>query len=131
MIPNQILLIDSDKYIRESLSTFFNNGKDNFLIFKSARDGLNALEYQKIDIVISDYFLPDMDGVKFLIKAAEISPGIIRVLMTTILSDELRIESTNAGIDALLEKPLSIATLDSLLAEISKKNLNRTKNGVK
>ncbi|MCP3926308.1 MAG: response regulator [Desulfobacterales bacterium] len=131
MIPNQILLIDSDKYIRESLNTFFNNGKDSFLIFKSANEGLNALEYQKIDVVISDYFLPDMDGVKFLIKAAEMSPGITRILMTTILSEDLRIESINAGIDALLEKPLSISSLDSILAKIDKKNLNRTENGVK
>ncbi len=123
----QILLIDNDKYIRESLSTFFNNGKDSFLIFKSASEGLNALEYQKIDVVISDYFLPDMDGVEFLKKVAEKNPDIIRILMATIVNDDLEKEIKAAEIDALLEKPLSIASLDNLLLKIVNKKQNSIK----
>ncbi len=127
----QILLIDNDKYIRESLGTFFNSGKDSFLIFKSASEGLNALEYQKIDVVISDYFLPDMDGVEFLKKVADKNPDIIRILMTTIVNEDLEQEIKNAEIDALLVKPLSIATLDSLLLKIVNKNQSSIKNKAK
>lgn len=125
--PKQILLIDSDKHIRESLSTFFKNGQNSFLIFKTATEGLNALTFQRIDIVISDYFLPDMDGVRFLVKAKEISPEIIRILMTTIVNEDLKQEIEKAGIDALLEKPLSITNLENLLLRIG----DPTKNGVK
>ena len=113
--PKQILLIDSDKHIRESLSTFFKNGDNSFLIFKTATEGLNALTFQRINIVISDYFLPDMDGVRFLVKAKERSPEIVRILMTTIVNDDLKKEISRAGIDALLEKPLSITNLENLL----------------
>jgi len=75
----QVMLIDNDRYVRESLTTFFGNGQYKFLIFKSAAEGLNSLKYQDIDVVISDYFLPDMNGLLFLKKAAVQQPKIARI----------------------------------------------------
>ncbi len=123
----QIMLIDNDKYVRESLSTFFGDGQLQFLIFKSAAEGLNSLKYQDIDIVISDYFLPDMDGLTFLKKVAIQKPSIARVLMATIVSDELKKEISMVGVDAFLEKPLSVASLDHVISEISEKQLLKIK----
>lgn len=116
----QVMIIDNDKYVRESLSTFFSNGPFQFLIFKSGAEGLNSLKYQNIDVVIADYFLPDMDGMMFLKKVADEKPGIARVLMATIISEELEKEISNARIDAFLEKPLSVASIDRILSKINK-----------
>ena len=123
----QIMLIDNDKYVRESLSTFFDNGQLQFLIFKSAAEGLNSLKYQDIDIVIADYFLPDMDGLTFLKKVASQKPSIARVLMATIVTDELKKEIAMAGVDAFLEKPLSVEYLDQIISEINEKHLLKIK----
>ncbi len=123
----QIMLIDNDKYVRESLSTFFDGGKLKFLIFKSAAEGLNSLKYQNIDVVISDYFLPDMNGLTFLKKVSVQNPGTARILMATIVNEDLKREMFQAGIDALLEKPLSIAAIDQTIYEINKKYSNRSK----
>ncbi len=123
----QIMLIDNDKYVRESLSTFFDSGQLQFLIFKSAAEGLNSLKYQDIDIVISDYFLPDMDGLAFLKKVSTLKSGVARVLMATIVTDELKKEISMAGIDAFLEKPLSVEYLDQIISEISEKHLPKIK----
>lgn len=123
----QIMLIDNDKYVRESLSTFFDNGKFQFLIFKSAAEGLNSLKYQDIDVVISDYFLPDMDGLAFLKEVAIQKPSIARVLMATIVTDELKKEIAMAGVDAFLEKPLRVEYLDQIISEINEKYLLKIK----
>lgn len=127
----QVMLIDNDKYVRESLSTFFDNGKLRFLIFKSASEGLNSLKYQDIDLVISDYFLPDMDGLTFLKKAAIEKPGIARVLMATIITDELKTEISMAGVDAFLEKPISVDSLDHIISEINKRIFTKDRVGDK
>ena len=116
----QIMLIDNDKYVRESLNTFFVSGRLRFLIFKSAAEGLNSLKYQDIDVVISDYFLPDMDGLALLKQVAVQKPGAARILMATIVTDELKKEISMAGIDAFLEKPLSVASIDHILFKINK-----------
>ncbi len=116
----QIMIIDSDKYVRESLSTFFGNERLKFLIFKSGSEGLNALKYQDIDVVIADYFLPDMDGVALLKLVALEKPGTARILMATITNDELRDDILRNKIDAFIEKPLSIASIDNILGDIFK-----------
>jgi response regulator RpfG family c-di-GMP phosphodiesterase len=127
----QVMIIDNDKYIRESLSTFFDNGKLRLLIFKTALEGLNSLRYQDIDVIICDYFLPDTDGLSLLKQVGLQNPEIARVLMSTIVSDELRNDITIAGIDALLEKPLSVASIGQILCDINKKRSTYIKTGDK
>ncbi|MFH2091603.1 MAG: response regulator [Pseudomonadota bacterium] len=127
----QVMIIDNDKYVRESLSTFFADGQLKFLIFKSAAEGLNSLKYQDIDVVISDYFLPDMDGLTLLKQVAAQKPGTARILMATIINDDLRKEISQAGIDAFLEKPLTVASIDHILYKINKEYINRIETGDK
>ncbi|WP_299979304.1 response regulator [Desulfobacula sp.] len=116
----RIMLIDNDEHIRDSLKIFFDSSQMDFLIFKSASEGLNSLKYQKIDMVISDYFLPDMNGVEFLNQVAKNNPGITRVLMATIVNDDLKLEILKAGIDRFIEKPLTVASLDTIINELTK-----------
>ncbi|MBU8849218.1 MAG: response regulator [Desulfobacterales bacterium] len=116
----QIMFIDNDEHVRDSLKVFFDSSQMDFLIFKSASEGLNSLKYQKIDMVISDYFLPDMNGVDFLNRVAKNNPGITRILMATIVSDDLKLEILKAGIDRLIEKPLTVASLDVIINELTK-----------
>ena len=119
-----LMLIDNDRHVRESLKVFFNASQTNFLIFKSGEQGLNSLKYQRMDVVISDYFLPDMDGVEFLKKAALIQPELTRILMATITSDDLEREILAEGIDRFIEKPLTVATLDTVISELAPLNFS-------
>jgi len=116
----QIMFIDNDEHIRDSLKVFFDTSQMDLLIFQSASDGLNALKYQKIDTVISDYFLPDMNGIEFLNLVAKNNPGITRILMATIVNDDLKLEIFKAGIDRFIEKPLTITSLDIIINELIK-----------
>jgi DNA-binding NtrC family response regulator len=120
-----IMLIDNDKHVRDSVKVFFENSQTNVLIFKSASEGLNSLKYQNIDVVISDYFLKDMDGIEFLNQVGQTHPNIIRILMATITSDDLEQEIARAGIDRFIEKPLTIASLDSIINELEVMNFSK------
>jgi len=120
----RIMLIDNDEHVRESLKFFFDTNQTHCLIFKSAEQGLNALKYQQVDVVISDYFLPDMDGVEFLEQAVGIQPCITRILMATITTQELENEIQNTGIDRFIEKPLTAASLDTVINELENINFS-------
>jgi DNA-binding NtrC family response regulator len=119
----QIMFIDINRHVRESLKTFFEDTTIKFLIFKTAAEGLNSLKYQDIHVVISDYFLPDMDGIKFLNKVAKLDPKITRILMATIVNDDLKFEIFKSKIDRFIEKPLTVTTLDTILGEIKENHL--------
>ena len=115
---SQIMIIDNDKFVRESLGTFFCKGPLRVLIFKTAFEGLNALKYQDIDVVVSDYFLPDMDGLTFLKQVAREKPGIPRVLMATITNHEIEQGVVKEGIERFIEKPLSVNSLEKVIKEL-------------
>ena len=68
-----------------------------------------------------------MDGLTFLKQVAIKKPGIARILMATIVTDELKKEISMAGIDTFLEKPLSIASIENILCEINKEHLTKIK----
>ena len=119
---SQIMFIDNDDLICDSLKVFFDSSQMDFLIFRSASEGLNSLKYQEIDMVVSDYFLPDMDGIEFLSRVGRNHPGITRILMATIVNDELKREIDKAGIDRLIEKPLTVASLDTIINEFNRMN---------
>lgn len=123
----QIMFIDNDEVVRESLGMFLSGQKMKYLIFKSAKEGLNSLKYQKIDVVVADYFLPDMDGLSFLKKVAGHNQSAARILMATIVNDELEKEIVASGIDALIVKPLNVASMDQILYQMCKKNMDNKK----
>ena len=120
----RIMLIDSDRHVRESIKVFFDTGKTSCLVFKSADQGLNALKYQRVDVVISDYFLPDMDGLAFLNQTLKIQPELIRILMSTITTEDLEREIRQSRIDWFIEKPLTVASLDTVINELEKVNFS-------
>ncbi|RLC23683.1 MAG: hypothetical protein DRH93_06600 [Deltaproteobacteria bacterium] len=117
---SQIMFIDNDDHVYDSLKVFFDSSHMEFLIFRSASEGLNSLKDQKIDMVVSDYFLPDMNGIEFLNRVAKNNPGIKRILMATIVNDDLKRETEKEGIDRLIEKPLTMTSLDSIINDLEK-----------
>ena len=127
----QIMIIDNDKYVRESLTTFFGKGEIKLLIFKTAIEGLNALKYQNVSVVISDYFLPDINGLSFLKQVGRQYPNITRIMMSTIVSDELKTDAAAAGIEALIEKPISVSAIEFIINKKIKQRSTHTNTGDK
>ena len=112
------MLIDNDSCVRDSLKVFFETSQIAFLIFKSGSEGLNSLKYQNVDVVISDYFLPDMSGIQFLSQVAQTHPHVTRILMATLVSDEMKAEMAKVGIYQFIEKPLTVNALETIMNEL-------------
>ena len=71
-----ILIIDDEEKIRSVLSKIVDQLD---LIPLTARDGLealNLLQSEKIDLIITDLMMPQMDGLTFIVKSREINPKI-------------------------------------------------------
>jgi len=70
----------------------------------SARDALAILETTAFDAVVSDYQMPDMDGLAFLKALRETSPSLPFILFTGRGREEVAIEALNSGADFYLQK---------------------------
>jgi len=74
-------------------------GEFSVTITSSARDGLETLSGTAFDAVISDYQMPDMDGLEFLKEVRSRYGNLPFILFTGRGREEVVIEAINLGVD--------------------------------
>ena len=101
-----ILFVDDEMDILRALKRVVHDMNLNVYTASTAEEGLNIIQKNHIDIVISDKNMPGMNGNEFLQKVAEEWPDTIRMMLTayTELSDV--ITAVNSGkIWGYMKKP--------------------------
>ncbi len=64
--------------------------------FHEPAAAIAALESRPFDAVVSDYLMPEMDGIKFLERARELQPRATRILLTGYADKQNAIRSINS-----------------------------------
>ncbi len=104
---NIIVIVDDEEMVLTSLSSFLNLETDyEVKSFTSANQALTYIADNEIDMVVSDYLMPEMDGMSFLAKVREIQPDVPRVILTGYADKENAIKAINdVGLFQYIEKP--------------------------
>ena len=102
-----ILLVDDEEMVLNSIKSFFAIESDYQLAaYTSPTQALQEIEQTHFDLVISDYLMPEMDGITFLAKVKEKRPLIPRILLTGYADKENAIKAiNNVGLYQYIEKP--------------------------
>lgn len=109
-MANTILVVDDSSTVRKFVSVSLS--MQGFQVV-TACDGMDALEKlpaQKIDLVITDLNMPNMDGFE-LIKSLRESTAYkeLPIVILTSLSDSLsKKRSVELGVHSFLKKPFSL-----------------------
>jgi DNA-binding NtrC family response regulator len=116
-----ILLIDDDEWIRDSMSLLFEAEGCQILALETAEEALEALHRQDYDIVICDYKLPGMDGLAFLKQVQKTQSDAITILITAYKTDALQSEAKKIGIHDFIAKPFTSETIEASLSRLTAK----------
>ncbi len=102
-----ILIVDDEDMIANSLESLLRLETDHDVIrFTSPLLALESIDKTPVDLVISDYLMPEMDGVDFLLKFKEIYPDATRILLTAYADKQNAIRAINElGLYRYIEKP--------------------------
>lgn len=104
-----IMIVDDETMITNTLSNLVKLFlKHNVLTFNSPSEALESakLTSGEVDLVISDFMMPGMNGLEFLKKAKEKSPDLVTVMLTGYADKENAIRSINeVGLYYYIEKP--------------------------
>lgn len=102
-----VLIVDDEEMVLTSLATYLSLETDyRVLTFTSARKALEVLRTEDVDVVISDFLMPEMDGIQFLTRARELRPETPRVMLTGYADKENAIKAINeVGLYQYIEKP--------------------------
>jgi response regulator RpfG family c-di-GMP phosphodiesterase len=104
---NVVLLVDDEEMVVTSIKSFLTLETDYEVVsFTSPKEALDYVKDHKVDLVISDYLMPDMDGIAFLAEIKEMQPEATRVLLTGYADKENAIKAINdVGLYQYIEKP--------------------------
>src|SRR5204862_1771305 len=92
------LIVDDEEMVLSSIKSFFAIETDYTLIaYTSPLEALEDLERNPrcVDLVVSDYLMPEMDGITFLAKVKEKLPMVPRILLTGYADKENAIKAIN------------------------------------
>ena len=101
-----LLFVDDEPAILSSLRSSFRPPNYRVFMAASGAEGLTILAREKVDMVISDARMPEMDGATFLKKVYEQWPDVMRVMLTGYADISTTIAAINEGkIYRYLNKP--------------------------
>ncbi|WP_460921024.1 PAS domain-containing protein [Salinarchaeum chitinilyticum] len=100
------LHVDDDGSFVELVSTFLKRERDDIEISTetSVDDGMQVLQHNDIDCVISDYEMPGQDGLDFLELVRDEHPDLPFILFTGKGDEEIASEAITAGVTEYLQK---------------------------
>ena len=108
-----IVVVDDEEIVLTSISSFLDLETDyEVKTFLSAAEALEYIKSNNTDLVISDYLMPEMDGISFLAKVRSIVPEVPRIILTGYADKENAIKAINdVGLFQYIEKPWDNADL--------------------
>jgi DNA-binding NtrC family response regulator len=115
-----ILVVDDEPDILTTLGGFLETRlKAKVHTANSGREGLAFLAQHPVDLIISDYKMPGMDGLVFLAKANEVAPQAVRIMITAYADLDLAIGAINeARILHFFTKPIDPDHFVEVLATV-------------
>lgn len=102
-----ILVVDDDTLVTSAIKTLFKlEGIKNFALFNEPKKAIEWLNDNKPSIIISDFMMPEMNGLEFLKSAKKLHPDVSMILLTGYADKENAIRAINeVGLYRYIEKP--------------------------
>jgi DNA-binding NtrC family response regulator len=101
----RIAIVDDERRMAEILSMVLRREGYEVLPFASARDALEAMEEEPVDLLVTDLRMPEMDGLTVLRRARVLEPELPIILITAHATIPTAIEAIRAGAFDYVEKP--------------------------
>lgn len=104
-----VVIVDDEPMITTALRSFLElETSYRVLTFSSPLRALEQVERERADVVIADFMMPELDGIKFLMRVRDVRPLTTRILLTGYADKANAIRAINeAGLYYYLEKPWS------------------------
>ncbi len=98
-----LLIVDDEKPTREGLRAALEDRFDVY-VAEDARAATELLEREHFDVVLTDFRLPNEDGMKLIARAKSLTKPPVCMLMTAYGSEELAVEAMKRGADDYIAK---------------------------
>ncbi|MFC5470526.1 response regulator [Cohnella suwonensis] len=128
---HNVWIVDDEPFILEGLASVIDWTSIGAVIAGQAENGLDALEQiggeaERIDILITDIAMPEMNGLELIRELKKINPELISIILSGFNEFDYVREGMRIGIENYLLKPINLEELTQTVMNASEK-LNRGK----
>jgi len=125
-----ILVVEDGKSQRELLSSFLKDEGHEVLEAENGEKALKKVKENYFDLLLLDYRMPGMDGMKVLEEIKRINPEIDIIMMTAYGTIETAVNAMKAGAADYITKPIELQELLILIERISERRLLLRENEI-
>jgi|GEM_PF-707650 len=127
--PISLLCVDDDVSVLDILKTYFERLPD-FSVYTctTAADALDLIRQYQFDAIISDYAMPDMDGIKFLRTVRAQKDPALFIIFTGRHIAQIAIEALNNGGNYYIQKGVNILTDMPKVEEFIRRSVHGRRN---
>ena len=116
----KVLIVDDEETLTWSMARSLSKDKDKYevIIANNGKEALNLLKKNKIDLVISDIRMPDINGLDLLVKIKKEYPQTRVIIMTAYGSSDVQKEANRRGSLYYVEKPFEISDIRKIIIDL-------------
>jgi two-component system response regulator PilR (NtrC family) len=107
----RILIVDDEPSMREMLGIVLRRDGYEVLIAANGAQALDQMRRERVDLLLSDIRMPDLNGVDVLRVAKETNPDIVAFMMTAFASTDTAVEAMRLGAVDYFTKPFNMDEL--------------------
>ncbi len=113
-----ILLLEDQSDAREAIKRILSDRGAVVVDFGTAEEALKWLAINRVNCIVSDISLPNMDGFAFIRKAHQLHENLNAVALTAFSREDDQIRAKDAGFSRYLVKPVDATQLISTVKEL-------------
>jgi diguanylate cyclase (GGDEF)-like protein len=115
--PLRVLVVDDDSSIRALLKAMLTHAGYEVIEASNGQDGFEKALEARPQIMITDWMMPQMDGVELTraLRQTKLGRGIYILILTALEAEEKLVEAFDAGVDDFMSKPLRSRVLGARL----------------
>ena len=119
VLGKRILLVDDDQGARESIKLLLTIDRHSVVEAKNGQEALELFHQMVLDLVIVDYFMPQMEGRELAANIKLTAPSLPILMVTAYLE---KLVDTQMEVDAVLAKPFGVDELRRAIASLLEKS---------
>jgi len=108
MERKKILVVDDEEDVRETLATVLENLNYQALLAADGEEALSIVKNQRVDVILSDLYMPHMNGIELLKRVKTEKKNMIFMMITAHPTIETAVDAIKKGAYDYLTKPFHI-----------------------
>ena len=114
-----VLVVDDDRNTRETLTRGLKREGYDILTAEDGSKAVPILQERDVDLVITDYKMPGMDGLRLASTAAVVRPSAAVIMISAFANVDTAVSAIKQGIFDVIEKPVKMRDVKKAAARVN------------